>query len=67
MGEIEQVRRYDDPIGLIMLDIDDFKAVDDTHGHHQGDAVLRQVARVVRENSRDAESPARHGSDELAR
>jgi diguanylate cyclase (GGDEF)-like protein len=65
-AEIEQVRRYHHPIGLIMLDIDDFKAVNDTYGHPQGDAVLRQVARVVRENSRDADSPARYGGEELS-
>jgi diguanylate cyclase (GGDEF)-like protein len=65
-SEIEQVRRYHHPIGLIMLDIDDFKAVNDTYGHQQGDAVLRQVARVLRENSRDADSPARYGGEELS-
>ncbi|HYB29261.1 MAG TPA: GGDEF domain-containing protein [Solirubrobacteraceae bacterium] len=63
---IEQVRRYHHPIGLIILDIDDFKAVNDTHGHPHGDAVLRQVARVLRENSRDADSPARYGGEELS-
>jgi diguanylate cyclase (GGDEF)-like protein len=65
-AEIEQVRRYHHPIGLIMLDIDDFKAVNDTYGHQQGDAVLRQVASVLRENSRDADSPARYGGEELS-
>jgi diguanylate cyclase (GGDEF)-like protein len=65
-AEIEQVRRYHHPIGLIMLDIDDFKAVNDSYGHQQGDAVLRHVARVLRENSRDADSPARYGGEELA-
>ncbi|HTX08823.1 MAG TPA: diguanylate cyclase [Solirubrobacteraceae bacterium] len=65
-AEIEQVRRYHHPIGLVMLDIDDFKAVNDTYGHPQGDAVLRQVARVLRENSRDADSPARYGGEELS-
>jgi diguanylate cyclase (GGDEF)-like protein len=65
-AEIEQVRRYHHPVGLIMLDIDDFKAVNDTYGHPQGDAVLRQVARVLQENSRDADSPARYGGEELS-
>jgi diguanylate cyclase (GGDEF)-like protein len=65
-AEIEQVRRYHHPIGLIMLDIDDFKAVNDTYGHPQGDAVLRQVAHILRENSRDADSPARYGGEELS-
>jgi diguanylate cyclase (GGDEF)-like protein len=65
-AEIEQVRRYHHPIGLIMVDIDDFKAVNDTYGHQQGDAVLRHVANVLRENSRDADSPARYGGEELS-
>ena len=65
-AEIEQVRRYHHPIGLIMLDIDDFKAVNDTYGHPQGDVVLRHVARVVQENSREADSPARYGGEELS-
>jgi diguanylate cyclase (GGDEF)-like protein len=65
-AEVEQVRRYHHWIGLIMLDIDDFKAVNDTYGHPQGDAVLRQVARVLQENSRDADSPARYGGEELS-
>ena len=65
-AEMEQVRRYDYPVGLIMLDIDDFKMVNDTHGHQQGDLVLRYVARVLRQNSRDADSPARYGGEEMA-
>ena len=65
-AEIEQVRRYHHSIGLIMLDIDDFKAVNDIYGHPQGDAVLRHVARVLQENSRDADSPARYGGEELS-
>jgi diguanylate cyclase (GGDEF)-like protein len=65
-AEIEQVRRYPHPIGLIMIDVDNFKAVNDTHGHPQGDVVLRHVARAVRENSRDVDSPARYGGEEMA-
>jgi diguanylate cyclase (GGDEF)-like protein len=65
-AEIEQVRRYEHPVGLIMLDIDDFKSINDTYGHQQGDIVLRHVARVLRESSRDADSPARYGGEEMA-
>jgi diguanylate cyclase (GGDEF)-like protein len=65
-AEIEQVRRYEHPVGLIMLDIDDFKSINDTFGHQQGDVVLKQVARVLRESSRDADSPARYGGEEMA-
>jgi diguanylate cyclase (GGDEF)-like protein len=65
-AEIDQVRRYHHPLGLIMVDIDDFKLINDTYGHQQGDAVLRAVARVVQANSRDADSPARYGGEEMA-
>jgi diguanylate cyclase (GGDEF)-like protein len=64
--EMEQVRRYHHPVGLIMLDIDDFKSINDTYGHPQGDVVLRRVARVVADNSRDADFPARYGGEEMA-
>jgi diguanylate cyclase (GGDEF)-like protein len=64
--EIEQVRRYPHPVGLIMIDVDDFKSFNDTHGHPQGDVVLRRVAHVLRENSREADVPARYGGEEMA-
>jgi diguanylate cyclase (GGDEF)-like protein len=65
-AEVEQVRRYHHPLGLIMLDIDDFKAINDTYGHPQGDLVLKAVARVLRDNSREADTPARYGGEEMA-
>ena len=49
-----------------MFDIDDLKAVNDTYKHPRGDAVLRHVARVLQENSREADSPARYGGEELS-
>ena len=65
-AEVEQVRRYHHFIGLIMLDIDDFKSVNDTHGHQQGDVVLKRVARVVADSSREVDYPARYGGEEMA-
>lgn len=65
-GEMERVRRYPDPVGLIMLDIDDFKVINDTYGHQQGDVVLKHVARVLRETSREPDAPARYGGEEMA-
>jgi diguanylate cyclase (GGDEF)-like protein len=65
-AEVEQVRRYHHPLGLIMLDIDNFKSINDTYGHPQGDLVLKAVARVLRDNSRDADTPARYGGEEMA-
>ena len=53
-------------MGLIMLDIDNFKRVNDTYGHMQGDLVLREVARVLRESSREIDEPARYGGEEMA-
>ena len=64
--EIERSRRFQSPLGLVMLDIDDFKQVNDTYGHQQGDEVLAAVASVLRDHSRDIDEPARYGGEELA-
>jgi diguanylate cyclase (GGDEF)-like protein len=65
-GEIERSRRFGQPVGLMMLDIDDFKSVNDTYGHQQGDLVLIEVGRVLRALSRDIDEPARYGGEEMA-
>jgi diguanylate cyclase (GGDEF)-like protein len=65
-AEVERARRYDQEMGLIMLDIDNFKQVNDTYGHVQGDMVLREVARVLRHSARDVDEPARYGGEEMA-
>jgi diguanylate cyclase (GGDEF)-like protein len=65
-AEVERTRRFGQELGLIMLDLDDFKRVNDTHGHLQGDQVLREVARVLRESSREIDEPARYGGEEMA-
>ena len=49
-----------------MFDIDNFKSVNDTYGHLQGDLVLREVARVLRDSAREIDEPARYGGEELA-
>jgi diguanylate cyclase (GGDEF)-like protein len=64
--EIEQVRRYRHPLGLIMLDVDNFKSINDTYGHQQGDVVLKRVAKVLADTSREADFPARYGGEEMA-
>ena len=64
--EVERARRYDQEMGLIMLDIDNFKRVNDTYGHMQGDMVLREVARVLRQSAREIDEPARYGGEEMA-
>ncbi|MCW2996581.1 MAG: diguanylate cyclase [Solirubrobacterales bacterium] len=65
-GEVERSRRFGQPVGLVMLDIDNFKQVNDTHGHPAGDLVLKEVARILRESSREIDEPARYGGEELA-
>ena len=64
--EFERGLRFSTPVGFVLLDIDDFKAVNDTFGHQQGDEVLTEVAGVLRELSRDIDEPARYGGEELA-
>jgi diguanylate cyclase (GGDEF)-like protein len=65
-GEVERARRFGNDLGLVLLDLDDFKSVNDTYGHPQGDVVLREVARVLRSSSREIDHPARYGGEELA-
>jgi diguanylate cyclase (GGDEF)-like protein len=64
--EVERTRRFGHELGLIMLDIDDFKRVNDTYGHLQGDEVLKEVAHALRESSREIDEPARYGGEEMA-
>jgi len=65
-AEVERSKRFGSNLGLVLLDIDDFKAVNDTYGHQQGDLVLKEVARILRESSREIDEPARYGGEELA-
>ena len=65
-GELERSRRFGTDLGLVLIDLDNFKHVNDTYGHQQGDVVLREVARVLRETSREIDHPARYGGEELA-
>jgi diguanylate cyclase (GGDEF)-like protein len=64
--EVRRAARLRVPLALIMLDIDDFKQVNDRHGHQRGDAVLGIVADVVRSKVRKIDLPARYGGEELA-
>ena len=66
VSEAERAKRFGHSLGLVMLDIDNFKALNDTHGHPQGDRVLREVASVLRRSSREIDFPARYGGEELA-
>ena len=64
--ELERNRRYPRPLTLIYLDLDNFKVINDTHGHQTGDAVLRLVADAMRTSVRTADVVGRLGGDEFA-
>jgi diguanylate cyclase (GGDEF)-like protein len=62
---LEAARRYGEPLSLIMVDVDHFKKVNDTHGHVAGDAVLKGVAELLRKKVRGG-SAFRYGGEEMA-
>ncbi|HZP92163.1 MAG TPA: diguanylate cyclase [Burkholderiales bacterium] len=64
--ELERSRRYRHSCALLLLDLDHFKAVNDSHGHVSGDEVLRIFADRVRQTLRPADQPARYGGEEFA-
>lgn len=63
--EINRARRYEHPFTMVCLDLDNFKAVNDSFGHTTGDILLRLVARTIRENIRVTDTVARLGGDEF--
>jgi diguanylate cyclase (GGDEF)-like protein len=65
-AELERARRGQHPVALVMLDLDNFKAVNDTHGHPYGDEVLRAVGKKLRGVVRTTDTPARVGGEEFA-
>jgi diguanylate cyclase (GGDEF)-like protein len=64
-AEVSRAARYDDGFCLLMMDLDHFKTVNDTVGHQKGDDVLRAVANVLRNCSRDSDYLARYGGEEF--
>lgn len=63
--EFRLSRRYQQPVSLVLFDIDHFKKFNDNHGHDQGDRVLQQVAKVVRETVRPVDVVCRYGGEEF--
>ena len=61
-----QGQRYERVFSLLMFDIDHFKKFNDTHGHQTGDRVLQQFARLLQENTREADICCRYGGEEMA-
>ena len=64
--EVARARRYGQPVSLLMLDLDDFKSVNDRFGHLFGDEVLRAVGEALRDTVRQGiDVPARYGGEEF--
>jgi diguanylate cyclase (GGDEF)-like protein len=63
--EVEKSRRYNMPLSLLFLDIDNFKKFNDTLGHLKGDKILRQVATILKQEIRQADLLCRYGGDEF--
>jgi diguanylate cyclase (GGDEF)-like protein len=63
---IEAANRYKRDLTLVLFDIDNFKQINDTHGHAAGDEVLRQFAALLTKTARKADIICRHGGDEFA-
>jgi len=64
-SEIERAVRFHRPLGLLMLDLDHFKTVNDTYGHARGDEVLRELSRRVSGQVREVDVFARYGGEEF--
>lgn len=63
--EADTARRYGHPLSLLLIDADHFKRVNDAHGHDAGDAVLRDIAAIMRRECRQCDFPARWGGEEF--
>lgn len=64
-AEMERAQRYKTPLTCVMLDIDNFKAVNDTYGHPFGDHVLKIASRIFREQVRRVDTVGRYGGEEF--
>jgi len=62
---LSEAKRYGEPLTVIEMDLDDFKSVNDRHGHHTGDRFLKEVGRVLKGHMRDADVLVRYAGDEF--
>jgi len=63
--EFARAKRYKRPFSILMIDIDDFKRINDTYGHDTGDDVLRKVGLVLRKKTRRSDTQVRYGGEEF--
>jgi len=65
VSEMDRARRYDAVLSMLMVDLDHFKAINDTHGHLVGDDTLRELAQLLQESVRSVDFVARYGGEEF--
>ena len=64
--EFSRAVRYNDELSCILLDIDDFKKINDTYGHRSGDCVLEKIGLLIKNLARECDIPSRYGGEEFA-
>jgi diguanylate cyclase (GGDEF)-like protein len=64
--ELKRAMRYKQPMALLLIDLDEFKLLNDTYGHKAGDMVLKAFGKLLRKECRISDFPARYGGDEFA-
>ncbi|MBI4679805.1 MAG: diguanylate cyclase [Nitrospirae bacterium] len=63
--EIKRAKRYNRPLSLLLIDLDNFKKFNDAYGHQAGDSVLKKLAEILNKNLRNIDSAARYGGEEF--
>ena len=66
LEEVQRAKRHESPLSLVMVDLDDFKKINDSYGHPAGDEALRTTARVFRQTIRTIDVACRYGGEEFA-
>ncbi len=64
-AEFERAKRYHHALSVLILDIDNFKLINDTYGHHGGDMALIKIAEILRARTRQSDFPSRYGGEEF--
>ncbi len=66
LEEVQRAKRHESPLSLVMVDLDDFKQINDQYGHPAGDEALRITARIIRQTIRTIDVACRYGGEEFA-